>query len=217
MTISDDAREFFDSRNGKLIGGVAILVVLIGAGFGLSQTSTPRTSPAEQPDSEARQPGQSSGLPGGDIPDGSKWLTYTSSKGSYSVVYPQGWMVNKKNNGGVLIKDSDSSENVTMASAPGNLTRYVRQNGLPQLRNSIESFKSKSVKKGKLSGNNLVQVTYTGKAVMDQVTGKKRDIIGHRFYIEGPNNKMAVMTLTRPQNVDNVDAFKRMISNFKWG
>jgi len=37
-----------------------------------------------------------------------------------------------------------------------------------------------------------------------------------RYYVSGANGQLAVVTLSTPDGVDNVDAFREMIKSFAW-
>ena len=48
----------------------------------------------------------------------------------------------------------------------------------------------------------------------DPVTGKQVPSTIDRFYLSGPG--LAIISLSTPDGVDNVDAFRQMITSFKW-
>ena len=49
----------------------------------------------------------------------------------------------------------------------------------------------------------------------DPVTGKSVPSMVDRYYVPGTNG-LAIVSLSTPNGVDNVDAFRQMIQSFKW-
>jgi hypothetical protein len=47
------------------------------------------------------------------------------------------------------------------------------------------------------------------------VTGKQVPSTVDRYYVAGPNG-LAIVSLSTPDGVDNVDAFRQIIESFRW-
>ena len=62
----------------------------------------------------------------------------------------------------------------------------------------------------------IIELTYSSTSAPDPVTNKTRAVISQRYYIPGPNSRLAILTLTTPDGVDNVDAFRQMLESFSW-
>ena len=167
-------------------------------------TNSPTTAPTEV-------------SPSGDVPDNAVFVTYTSPSGAYSIQYVEGWTVTQQPNDGVSITDIDSSEVVTIISTPtGDLTNYITTTDEPQLKAQTQDYKRVDLKTIQVHNQPVVVLSYTSTSAPDPVTGKQRAVTSLRYYLPGANGKLAILTLTTPPDVDNVDAFNQILESFTW-
>ena len=141
------------------------------------------------------------------------FLTYHGTAPVYSIQYVEGWQVSQPSTG-VVIRDKDSSESVVIAPVQADVARYVAATDLPalQAQAGFSLVKQDNVKVGGLS---YVHLFYHLLALPDPVTGKQVPSTVDRYYVPGPNG-LAIVSLSTPDGVDNVDAFRLMIESFKW-
>ena len=155
--------------------------------------------------------------PGGDVPDNAVFVTYTSPSGGYSIQYVEGWTVAQQSNDGVSITDIDSTEIVTIVPTPsGDLTNYITTTDEPQLQAQTQDYKRVDLKTIQVHNQPVVVLAYTSTSAPDPVTGKQRAVTSLRYYLPGHTGKLAILTLTTPPEVDNVDAFNQMLGSFTW-
>ncbi|MEO8393039.1 MAG: hypothetical protein ABI700_08595 [Chloroflexota bacterium] len=153
----------------------------------------------------------------GDVPDNAVFVTYTSPSGAYSLQYVEGWTVAQQANDGVSITDIDSAQVVTITAMPsGNLTNYIIATDEPQLKTQTQDYKRVDLKTVQVHNQPVVVLSYTSTSAPDPVTGKTRAVISLRYYLPGSNGKLAILTLTTPLDVDNVDAFNQVLGSFTW-
>ncbi len=165
----------------------------------------------------------------GDVRDNAVFVTYTSSASDsagnsvssagagYSIQYVEGWTVTPGANGAVAITDIDSAEQVEFQALPaGDLQQYVSSSAEIQLQSQTQDYKRSGLESLTVNGQPAVKLSYTWTSAPDPVTNKSRSVTTERYYIPGPNSKLAVLTLTTPVGVDNVDAFNQMLESFAW-
>lgn len=161
-----------------------------------------------------QQPDASGGTASGDIPDNAVFLTYRSASQGFSIAFVEGWQVTTRSDS-ALIRDKDSSEAVRVVSSPSDVSSYINGTDLPALSSQagFSLIKHDSVKFGAHSYEHLA---YHLLAPPDPVTGKQVPSTVDRYYVPGPRG-LAIVSLSTPVGVDNVDAFRMMINSFKWG
>ncbi|MEO5966055.1 MAG: hypothetical protein ABIR11_11370 [Candidatus Limnocylindrales bacterium] len=149
----------------------------------------------------------------GDVPDNAVFLTYRGGTPAFSIQYVEGWQVTSQPDG-VVIRDKDSSETVTIVAAPSNVASWIASADLPALKAQagFRLDKQDRVKVGTARYDHLV---YHLPAPPDPVTGKQVPSTIDRYYVPGPAG-LAVVSLSTPDGVDNVDAFRQMIESYKW-
>jgi hypothetical protein len=179
-----------------------------------SQSASPPTSPTPSASpSVTQEPDVPGGNTGGDIPDNAVFLTYHSAAGGFSIQYVEGWQVSTQPDG-VVIKDKDSSETVVLVAASSDVAGYVSATDLPTLeaQAGFKLIKQDSVKVG---SKTYVHLAYHLPAPPDPVTGKRVPATVDRYYVPGPGG-LAIISLSTPDGIDNVDAFRQMIQSFAW-
>lgn len=148
----------------------------------------------------------------GDIPDNAVFLTFRGASPAFSIQYVEGWQVTRQPDG-VVIRDKDSSETVVVV-APADVATYLAATDLPALQ-AQAAFKLVSQDTVKVGSTNYVHLVFHLPAAPDPVTGKQVPSTVDRYYVPGPTG-LAIISLSTPDGVDNVDAFRQMIESFKW-
>jgi hypothetical protein len=173
-----------------------------------SSTPDASTIPAQ-----SQAPDTGGGTTAGDVPDNAVFLTYQQTSLGFSIQYVEGWQVTTQADG-VLIHDKDSSESVSVVSLPSDIAAYITSTDLPALQGQagFKLVKQDSVKVGGATFNHLV---YHVLSAADPVTGKQVPSTVDRYYVPG-TSQLATVSLSTPDGVDNVDAFRQMIESFKW-
>lgn len=229
MTMRPDPRAAA-ARSFLLGAGLAIVVAACGpaasaptpAPTSAAPTSTgsvesappPSASPSE---TEPAPSGPASSEPAdtstavGDVPDSAVFLTYKDPTLGFSVQYVEGWQVVKAADG-VTIRDKDSSETIQLVNGQTDVASYVYSTDLPALRGQ-SGFSLIEQDKVKVGAASLVHLAYHLPAPPDPVTGKQVASTVDRYYVPGSSG-IAVVSLSTPDGVDNVDAFRQMIGSF---
>jgi hypothetical protein len=217
----------------RLLAGVLCLAV-VGCGTA-SQSASPTSSaaapsasfgpfapasaiggeslpPTSAPD-ESQAPDIGGGTTAGDVPDNAVFLTYHQASLGFSIQYVEGWQVATQADG-VGIRDKDSSEMVAVVDLPGEVAGYISSTDLPSLegQSGFKLVKQNTIKVGATSYHHLV---FHILSPADPVTGKQVPSTVDRYYVPGPAH-LAIVSMSTPDGVDNVDAFRQMIESFKW-
>jgi hypothetical protein len=223
------------STTHRRIAGAVLCLVLAGCGGSTGAASPSATavvsapvtgsepptgpSPSESPSDSfapeiSQAPDVGGGTTGGDVPDNAVFLTYHQAALGFSIQYVEGWQVTTKPDG-ALINDKDSSETVTVVALPRDVAAYIRDTDLPSLQGQagFTLVKQDAVKVGVATYHHLV---YHILSPADPVTGKQVPSTVDRYYVPGPAH-LAIVSLSTPDGVDNVDAFRQMIQSFAWG
>jgi hypothetical protein len=225
-------RPALDRRLGAML--VVPLVAIVVAACGSAAQSVPppsatgttvgaaNASPSMSPPSDAPSPdalASASDAPetggstaAGDIPDNAVFLTFHGGNPPFSIQYVEGWQVTPQPDG-VVIRDKDSSETVAIV-APTDVQGYVTSTDLPALR-AQAGFRLVRQDTVKVGSKTYVRLIFHLPAPPDPVTGKRVPSTVDRYYVPGPAG-LAIISLSTPDGVDNVDAFRQMIQSFKW-
>lgn len=150
---------------------------------------------------------------GGDIPDNAVFLTYHDAAHPFSIDYVEGWQVTPTGDG-VVIRDKDSSETVQILASASDLTAYINATDLPALQ-ATDGYKLMTRDTRKIHGTQIDHLQYEQLSPADPVTNKRIPSLVDRYYIAGAAG-LAVISLSTPRKVDNVDAFKQMVDSFGW-
>ena len=179
-----------------------------------SATKGPTEStPAEASPSGSQVPDTGGGTSHGDIPDNAVFLTIHGTNPAFSIQYVEGWQVSQQPDG-VVIRDKDSSETVSIVAPHADVPGYVASTDLPDLQ-AKSGFKLVKQDTVKVGGSSYAHIVYHVPAPPDPVTGKQVPSTVDRYYVSGPNG-LAIVSLSTPDGVDNVDAFRQMIESFRW-
>ena len=176
-----------------------------------SVAASPSTAASAVP-SGSQAPDTGGGTTAGDVPDNAVFLTLKSGQG-FSIQYVEGWQVTTQPDG-VLIHDKDSSETVKLVNLPTDMAAYITSTDLPSLQSQAgyKLIKQDAIKVG---GATYQHLAYHVLSPADAVTGKQVPLTVDRYYVPGPS-KLAIVSLSSPDGVDNVDAFRQMIASFRW-
>ncbi|HYK95508.1 MAG TPA: hypothetical protein VE011_06570 [Candidatus Dormibacteraeota bacterium] len=184
---------------------------------GCSATASP--SPASTPSSAAATPADSLapetgvGTTSGDIPDNAVFLAYHGVNPAFSIQYVEGWQVSPQPDG-VVVRDKDSSETVQVRPATSDVAGYVAATDLPAL-TAMAGFQLITQDTVTVGSTTYVHLAYHLPASPDPVTGKQVPSTVDRYYVPGSAG-LAVVSLSTPDGVDNIDAFRQMIQSFHW-
>jgi len=96
----------------------------------------------------------------------------------------------------------------------GALPVYVQRVDLPSLTRA-PGFRRGAQNADTIGGYPALRLTYRGLSAPDQVTGKTVTLEVDRYYINGPH-ALAVLTLSTPLGVDNVDGFRRIAHSLRF-
>lgn len=184
-----------------------------GAAPTLSTESSSGASDVPSPTDAAGASEGGGGTTSGDVPDNAVFLTHRDTTLGFSIDYVEGWQVRQAPDG-VVIKDKDSSEIVSLIATPPDLAGYVSGTDLPRLQGQT-GFKLIGQDTVKVGAQKLIHLRYHLPTPPDPVTGKRVPSTVDRYYVPGSAG-VAVVSLSTPDGVDNVDAFRQMIESFTW-
>ena len=178
---------------------------------GSAATSAP--PPGSTAPGESQAPDTGGGTTSGDVPDNAVFLTYQQTALGFSIQYVEGWQVTTRPDG-VVIHDKDSSETVTVTKLPTDVAAYIKSTDLAALE-AAAGFKVIKQDTVKVAGATYDHLAYHVLSPADPVTGKQVPSTVDRYYVPG-SSQLAIISLSTPDGVDNVDAFRQMIESFGW-
>jgi len=198
-----------------LVPLIALTTLLTACGSagtpGSASTTTGPGSPAAASSAASQAP--DAGTAVGDVPDNAVFLTYQDPTLGFEIQYVEGWQVSPGADG-VSIRDKDSIEDIRVVAAGSGVSAYVSGTDLPALR-SQTGFVFVAQDTVTVGGQQIDHLSYHLPAPPDPVTGKQVRSTVDRFYVPGPAG-IALVTLSTPDGVDNVDAFRQLIESFRW-
>lgn len=149
----------------------------------------------------------------GDIPDNQMFLTYRNAAGRYTMSYPEGWAI-KTHGSEVTIADKNNIVHVAVASGatPSPATVATELTRLKQSNPTLTFSPPTTIQ---LGSGPAIKAVYTTRSAPNPVTGKSVFLIVDRYAL-GRAGKRATVDLGTPKGVDNVDAYRKMISSFRW-
>ncbi len=168
----------------------------------------------EQPtEAPSQAPDTGGGTTTGDVPDNAVFLTYQNAAHGFSVQYVEGWQVTTGSDG-VVIRDKDSSETVAVVAPESDIAGYVTGTDLPALQ-AQTGFTLVKQDRVRFKSGTYDHLVYHLPSPPDPVTGKHIPSTVDRYYVAGAKG-LAIVSLSTPDGVDNVDAFRTMIESFTW-
>jgi hypothetical protein len=149
----------------------------------------------------------------GDIPDNQVFLTFSNAGAGYSMSYPEGWA---RKGAGADVTFSDKNNLVHVLIAKGATpTPASVQAQLRALQQTYPTLKFTAPHTVGLKSGTAVKATYTTESAPNPITGKRVLLIVDRYELSHAG-KRAIVDLGTPKGVDNVDAYRMMMSSFRW-
>jgi hypothetical protein len=171
------------------------------------------SAPSSTAPENSQAPDVGGGTTAGDVPDNAVFLTYRQASLGFSIQYVEGWQVTTQPDG-VHINDKDSSETVSVVDLPGDIASWIGSTDLPALQGQA-GFALVKQNTVKVHATSLHHLVYHILSPADPVTGKQVPSTVDRYYLPGPTH-LAIVSLSTPDGVDNVDAFRQMVESFSW-
>jgi hypothetical protein len=200
-----------------------VAAALLGAGCGSSSgnpTSSSSTSTAPGAAAGAAEGAAAGALSAeaksaatGDIPDNQVFLTYASSSGRYSLLYPEGWAL-KGGGSDVTISNRNNIVHVVISSGAAPTPSSV-SSALVALKRSNPTLVFTAPATVQLKSGSAIKARYSTRSEPNPVTGKSVLLLVDRYELS-KGSKRATVDLATPQGVDNVDAYRKMINSFSW-
>ncbi len=149
----------------------------------------------------------------GDIPDNQVFLTYKSDQPAFSIKYPEGWSqsVNKET---TTFRNNNNLATITVKAGAAISVASV-QKEMDNLKSTTPSISFKTPQAITLGAKQMVKVVYTTTSAANATTGKTVKLMVDRYEVSKAG-KVAIVELSTPEGVDNVDAYRLMIESFKW-
>lgn len=200
-----------------LLGSLALVVTGCSSSPTSTQGASPDVGTTTQPNVSTSKPApvQTENNPPGDIPDNQAFVTYTGRSGDYGVKIPEGW-ARTANGSSASFTDKLNTiavEQTAAAAAP--TVKTANSVVVPELQGSVPNFSLDNVTTFDLPGGSGTLITYRGDSAQDPVTNKViRDAMER--YTFWKNGQQVVLTLTGPENADNVDPWALVSSSFAW-
>jgi hypothetical protein len=205
---------------------LAVGLLTAAAGCGSSSTST-STSTSTPPTAASSKPaatsassavgalsGEAASAATGDIPDNQAFLTFHNPVARYSISYPEGW-ARKGTGADTTLVDKNNVVHIVITKGAGATPSSVSAE-LTRLKQSNPSLTfTPPVTVHLKSGITAIKSTYTTRSAPNPVTGKTVILIVDRYELSG-GGKRATVDLGTAKGVDNVDAYRMMISSFRW-
>jgi hypothetical protein len=149
----------------------------------------------------------------GDIPDNQAFLTFHNSPAGYAIRYPEGW-ARQGSGADVSFHERGNSIRVAVtAGAPPTPASALA--ALAALRRSDATIKASRPPRRTLGVQPVLELTYTRLSGADPVTGKRLPLTIDR-YLYAHGGKVAIVDLSTPKGVDNVDAYRMISRSFQW-
>jgi hypothetical protein len=187
-----------------------LLVAVLGlTACGSSSNSSSNHSSADALSAEAKSAAT------GDIPDNQVFLTYRNGAAGYSISYPEGW-ARSGSARDVTFQDKNNIVHITIGSGSPPTPSSVNAELAKQQKKKTPSLRVVSPAKAvTLKGKQMVKAVYTTTSKPNPVTGKRVQLMVDRYEL-ARGGKVATVDLGTPKGVDNVDAYRLMITSFKW-
>ena len=153
--------------------------------------------------------------PPGDIPDNAVFVDHVAPGSRVHFTVPEGWA--KSASGGVTTftdKYNSISIDVRPRSSAPTVASAKRQD-VPELRRSVSAFAAGPVTIVHRQHGPAVHIAYLLDSAANPVTGKVVRDAAERFEFWHAGQE-AILTLTGPQNADNVDPWQTVSDSLQW-
>lgn len=190
--------------------------VATGAGTsGGSSSAQSATPTAQSTETAPPSPHPTEFNPPGDIPDDAVFVDHTAPGSRVHFTVPEGWaqtttravtnFTDKYNSIGIEVRQRASAP--TEASA--------KTEDVPELEGSTTNFRLEGVDTVQRQHGQAIHITYLADSAPNPVTDKVvRDAV-ERFEF-WHNGEEAILTLSGPQNADNVDPWQIVSDSLQW-
>jgi hypothetical protein len=185
---------------------VTVAALLVGGcGSGATGTTGAAGGPASASESN----------PLGDIPDDQVYVVHASSDGRFSVQVPEGWARTDLPDG---VSFTDKLNTVTVQELTGRpqpTPDSVRADELTVVAEGHPNVAVGDVATATLPSGPAVHATWSADSAPDPVTGRtvRDDVETFVFWRDGTE---VVLTLSGPQDADNVDPWRQISQSFAW-
>jgi hypothetical protein len=153
--------------------------------------------------------------PGGDIPDGQAYVSFTFPSGAFTIKVPEGWARTQQGDATTFTDKLNliRVEAVPKPAAP--TAESVATTELPAIKTGTRGFRSGTVKAVQQAGGSAILITYQADSAPNPVTGKvvREAVSRYEFWRTG---KEAIVTLSSPSTADNVDPWRIVADSFRW-
>jgi hypothetical protein len=198
-----------------ICAATAACVLLAGcaSSHGGRATTGSGASSARSAAAPAGVPSESQSAATGDIPDNQAFLTFHNAAAGYAIRYPEGW-ARKGSGADVSFRERGNSIRVAVAAGAAPTPASVRA-ALAALRRGDKTINAGGLVRRTFAGQPVIELTYTRLSGADPVTGKRLPLTNDR-YVYAHRGKVAIVDLSTPKGVDNVDAYRMISRSFQW-
>jgi hypothetical protein len=178
--------------------------------------TAPTSTPAQQSTTSAPAgPHPTEFNPPGDIPDDAVFVDHTAPGSQVHFTVPEGWA--QTANGAVTtFTDKYNSIGIEVrqrASAPTEAS--AKSEDVPELQGTTTTFQLEGIETVQRQHGSAIHITYLADSAPNPVTDKVvRDQV-ERFEF-WHNGEEAILTLSGPQNADNVDPWQIVSDSLQW-
>ena len=148
-----------------------------------------------------------------DIPDNQVFLKFRNTAGGYLISYPEGWL---QQGAGpkVTFHDKDNRLQVVISKGAPFSPASVKAD-VASLQSATPSLKAAPAAQLALPSGTAFKVSYSTVSAPDSVTGKRVSLVADRYYLS-KTGKRATVDLASAKGADNVDAYRLIITSFRW-
>lgn len=205
-------------RVGFAAGCVAVAVVVVTAcgesdntaptGGGPSGQGTVSTSAGPNPNSPENNPA-------GDLPDNQAYVPFTPSDNLFTVSVPEGWSQSTNGAATVFTDKFNTVQLDTVARATAPTVESARAEEVPGIAFAAPGYSPGSVSTVQRNAGPAVLITYQATSAANPVTGKAvtEAVERYEFWHDGHE---VVLTLSGPQDADNVDPWRTITDSLQW-
>jgi hypothetical protein len=180
-----------------------------------SPTGTRSPVSKHPPSSAPSAPHATEFNPPGDIPDNQVFVDYRYPGSRVHLRFPEGWARSTRQ-GTTTFTDHYNSIALRVVNAARRPTpASVQSHDVPQLRRTVPQFAQPKVSQISRAHGNAVLLTYLLDSRPDPVTGKVVRDAAERYAFWN-HGQEAILTLTGPQNADNVDPWRLVSDSLQW-
>jgi hypothetical protein len=153
--------------------------------------------------------------PPGDIPDNAVFVDHVAPGSRVHFTVPEGWA---KSKAGGVATFTDKYNSISIEVRPRSAAPTVasaKKQDVPQLRRSVSAFAAGPVTMVSRQHGHAVHIAYLLDSAPNPVTGKVVRDAAERFEFWHAGQE-AILTLTGPQNADNVDPWRTVSDSLQW-